>query len=248
VHENIRAVMSNRKLVVVRSASWVGVSILVVLLCIGPANAQGSPANYTFLLASGFLCDPGGSGVCPATAKSQNGDGYQLSGAGTFSTQGKSVIAAGTFNHESSNGAVLESGVWLATELVGFDSYGIEPAAGRAFGQGSMFDPSRFRPRRLPILSGFLPTGGLAVLRIRLLPVSGPNKNGGAAGELRIGESASRTFCGRDSTHKGKEWRGIVCRGERARDVPLDAFRGQRPTNALERDSIRESTIEVPSH
>ena len=100
-----------------------------MFLCAGSAGAQNSSANYTFLVASGFLCNPGDSGICPAVVKSANGDSYQMSGAGTFNAQSKSVKAAGTFTHKSSDGNVLETGVWIASELVSFVSYGIAPGA-----------------------------------------------------------------------------------------------------------------------
>ena len=87
---------------------------LILFLCAGSARAQISSPNYTFVVASGFLCDPGDSGSCPAVAKSTNGDSYEISGAGTFDPQNKSVKAAGTFNHKSTNGSVLETGVWIA--------------------------------------------------------------------------------------------------------------------------------------
>jgi hypothetical protein len=83
---------------------WVAVASLILFLCAGSARPQTSSANYTFVVASGFLCDPGDSGSCPAVAKSINGDGYEISGTGTFDPQGKSVKAAGTFNHKSTNG------------------------------------------------------------------------------------------------------------------------------------------------
>jgi hypothetical protein len=94
-------------------------------LSAGSARAQISSANYTILVASGFLCESGDSGSCPAVTKSANGDSYEISGAGTFEPQNKSVKAAGTFNHKSTNGNVLETGVWTASELISFGSYGI---------------------------------------------------------------------------------------------------------------------------
>jgi len=148
---------------------------LALFLGAGSARAQSSSANYTFLLASGFLCDPGDTATCPAVVKSANGDSYEMSGAGTLSTQSKSVTAAGTFTHKSTDGVVLETGVWIVSELVSFDSYGIAPGAlmrgGRAFG------PPQFGPMRLRMFSGSMPAGGLAVFRIRLLPVWGLSKN-----------------------------------------------------------------------
>src|SRR5207253_845591 len=104
-----------------------------------------------------FLCDPGDSSTCPTTAKATQGDSYEMSGAGTFEAQNKSVKAAGTFTHKSPNGNVLETGVWLAGELLSFGSYGAEPGA--LSRQGLAFGSERFGPKRLPIPSGPMPTG-----------------------------------------------------------------------------------------
>jgi hypothetical protein len=155
--------------------TWVVVLSLAIFVGAGPAMAQSRPANYTFLVAAGFLCDSGDSATCPAVVKSANGDSYEMSGAGTLTTQSKSVTAAGTFTHKSTDGMVLETGVWIASELVSFDSYGIAPGAlmrgGRAFG------PPQFGPIRSRMFPGSMPAGGLAVFRIRLLPVRGLAKN-----------------------------------------------------------------------
>jgi len=151
------------------AASAAMLSLVSVLLTL-PATAQSNNSNYMFLLASGFLCDPGDSSTCPATVKANAGDSFEMSGAGTFDAQNKSVKAAGTFTHKSPNGNVLETGVWTANELVSFDSYGVAPSAlprlGVAFGPVMM-------PRRMPMARGPMPTGGLAVFRILLLPMSG---------------------------------------------------------------------------
>jgi len=150
------------------------VQCLAILLFAIPAAAQGNSSNYVFLLASGFLCDPGDTSTCPAAVKANAGGSYEMSGAGTFETQSKSVKAAGNFTHKSPNGNVLETGVWTASELVSFDSYGAAPGAiqrqGLAYGLGSLGS------KRLPMDSGPVPTGGLAVFRIRLLPMRGPSR------------------------------------------------------------------------
>jgi len=150
---------------------WVVVPSLAIFPGAGPARAQCSFANYTFLVASGFLCYSGDSAACPAVVRSANGANYEMSGTGTLTTQSKSVTAAGTFTHKSADGNVLETGVWMASELVSFDSYGITPGAvpreGRAFG------PTQFGPIRMGMLSGSMLAGGLAVFRIRLLPGRG---------------------------------------------------------------------------
>jgi hypothetical protein len=156
------------------TTAWVAVPSLILYLCAGPARSQISSANYTFVVASGFLCDPGDSGSCPAVAKSANGDGYEISGAGTFDPQNKSVTAAGTFNHKATNGNVLETGVWTASALISFDSYGIAPAA--FMQKGPAFGRPQIGYKRMAIRSGPLPTGGLAIFRILLMPVSGATK------------------------------------------------------------------------
>jgi len=133
-----------------------------------------SSANYAVVVASGFLCDPGDSGGCPAVAKSSNGDSYEISGAGTFDPQNKSVKVAGTFNHKSTNGNVLETGVWTANDLISFDSYGIARAA--FMQRGPAFGRQQIGSKRLPMHSVYLPTVGLAIFRILLTPVSGATK------------------------------------------------------------------------
>jgi hypothetical protein len=152
----------------------VNVLSLILLMCVGSAKAQTSSANYTFLLASGFLCDPSDSGSCPAVAKSANGDSYEISGAGTFEPKNKSVKAAGTFNHKATNGNVLETGVWTASDLISFDSYGMAPAA--LTQRGPAFGRPQTGNQRLPMRLGPLPTGGLAIFRILFMPLSGTTK------------------------------------------------------------------------
>jgi len=163
--------MANKSVLSTVITTWVAVSSLV-LLCAGSARAQTGSTNYTFIVSSGFLCDDSGS--CPAVAKSANGDSYEISGAGTFDAQNKSVKAAGIFDHKSTNGNVLETGVWVASNLVSFDSYGIAPAA--LMQKGPAFGSPQIGPKRLPMRSGPLPTGGLAIFRILLMPISGASR------------------------------------------------------------------------
>jgi hypothetical protein len=148
-----------------------GVVALAILLSAFPAMAQSNSGDYIFLIGSGFLCDSGDSSACPAVVKSADGSSYEMSGAGTFNPQSKSVTAVGTFTRKSPNGNSLETGIWIANEFVSFDSYGTVPGA--RVQAGSVFDPLQFGPRRMPMLSAPMPVGGLAVLRIRLLPMSG---------------------------------------------------------------------------
>jgi hypothetical protein len=163
--------MSTPRALSIRTMIRFGLQCLAIFLFPLLAMAQSNNSNYIFLLASGFLCDPGDSSTCPATAKSNQGDSYEVSGAGTFDGQSKSVKAAGTFAHKSPNGNVLETGVWLASQLVSFDSYGTAPNALPRRGIG--FGPPAMGPKRMLMTPGPMPTGGLAVFRIRLLPMQG---------------------------------------------------------------------------
>ena len=158
-----------------RVITWVALPSLTLFLAVVPAIAQTSNSNYILLVGSGFLCDSGDSSACPAVVKSADGRSYELSGAGTFATQRKLVTAAGTYTHKSSGGDVLETGVWVASEIVSFDFYGIAPSALRR--EGRALGPPQFGPMRMGMFSGPMPAGGLAVLRIRLLPVLGLAKN-----------------------------------------------------------------------
>ena len=167
--------MSCQRVFLSRVIASMGLPSLTLLLAVVSAIAQTSKSDYILLVGSGFLCDSGDSSACPAVVKSVDGASYEMSGAGALTTQSKSVTAAGTFTHKSRDGVVLETGVWVASELVSFDFYGIAPGA--LLREGRALGPPQFGPKRLPMFSGSMPAGGLAELRIRLLPVLGSAKN-----------------------------------------------------------------------
>ena len=151
------------------------VSSTALLLAAGTLLAQTGPANYALLVGAGFLCDLGDSSACPAVVKSADGSSYELSGVGTLNTQSKSVTATGTFTRKSPDGNTLETGIWVATDFVSFSFYGLAPGA---LSHGGMaLGLAQFGPRRMPMMDGPMAAGGLAVLRIRLLPLSGFPRN-----------------------------------------------------------------------
>ncbi len=163
--------MSSHSVLSILAMAWAVVPGLAMFPGAVPATTPSSSANYTFLVASGFLCDSGDSATCPAVVRSANGDSYEMGGAGTFSSESKLVTAAGTFTHKSADGTVLETGVWTASELVSFESYGIVPGA--LMREGRALGPQQLGPMRSRMFSRPLAAGGLAVFRIRLLPVRG---------------------------------------------------------------------------
>ena len=157
-------------------ATWIGRLVLLLSFCTGLATAQTNSGNYTFVLGSGFLCDASDASTCPATAKAVQGGSYEVTGAGMFDAQSKSVKAAGTFSHKSANGNVVETGVWVASELVSFVSYGIAPGALLHEKRG--LNPMQLTPMRLKASLGPTATGGLAVFRVHLLTLSGIARTG----------------------------------------------------------------------
>jgi hypothetical protein len=168
-------VMSRQKTSSSTIFCWPAVSSLAFLMLVAdPLASQSSPSTYIFLVAAGNLCDSGGSSACPAVVKSERGDSYEMSGAGMLETQNKSVHAAGTFTHRAPGGSVLDTGVWIATQLVSFDSYGISRSALHPNGAEPRLRSSG--PQHSPMFSGPVPNGGLAVFHVRLVPISGTSK------------------------------------------------------------------------
>ena len=140
-------------------------------------------ANYNFLIASGFLCDPDDSTPCPAVARASNGETIEINGAGTLGLAGKSVTAAGAFIEKTPAGAIVNTGVWTATGLVSFESYGIAPRALLLdypklrtlglFPMGKGMTPGPMAGPMASLMAGPIAAGGLAVIRIHLLPDAG---------------------------------------------------------------------------
>ena len=154
--------------------AFAAVVVLTVSLSSIPARAQSGAASYVFLIGSGSLCDVGDSGACPAVVKSEGGDTFEISGAGIFDPRQKTVMATGTFTHRSLDGNALETGIWVADELVSFDPYGASPSA-LMRGDGAL-GPASFGSARSRMFATSMPAGGLAVLHIHLLPMRGAAK------------------------------------------------------------------------
>lgn len=124
-------------------------ALLLTVAGVGGASAQ--PPERQFLVGTGFLCDVDPA-ACPAISSNAVGDTIEITGAGLIDKADDRVEGAGSFVHRDSTGAVLGSGTWVAEELLGFQSYGnATPDSGL---------PANFE-------------GGLARLRVRLLPASG---------------------------------------------------------------------------
>ena len=149
-----------------------------------PSSFTLATADYNFLIASGFLCNPNHSGDCPAVAQAANGESVEISGAGTLSLAAHSVTASGSFTEKSPNGDIVTTGVWTATALVSFQSYGLAPGALLrdypelrtigAFAKGGSKTPGPIMASPMAnLMAGPLAAGGLAMIRMRMLPDAG---------------------------------------------------------------------------
>ena len=230
--------MASMKMFLTSIAARLPLSILIFLLCAGSVRCQTKSAAYTFEIASGFLCDTSGSGSCTAVARSAKGDSYEISGAGTFDAQNKSITAAGTFSNKSGNGNVLGTGVWIASELVSFDSYGIAPTA---LLQNGRLGPPQPGPRRSPIFSGSMPTGGLAVFRILLIPMSGATQTAVLQANCALGHVPQDRSA--EGIRLALEKSGNDYSEELSGHVMFLLMRpGVMPAKTLEQDPARESS------
>jgi hypothetical protein len=153
-----------------------------------PKQKQAPPpytlatASYNLLIASGFLCD--NADGCPAVAQAGDGETIDISGAGRLDLAQKSVTAAGAFTEKTAAGAISITGVWTSVKLVSFQPYGIAPfALLRDYPQLRTVGMSSLGRPMMPgfmmggpmgvLMAGPLAAGGLAVIRIRLLPDAG---------------------------------------------------------------------------
>ncbi|MEK6860720.1 MAG: hypothetical protein AABY07_02000 [Nanoarchaeota archaeon] len=97
-----------------------GVLILfVALFVITSVTAAHENVNYDYLIGNEFLEEFG-----PVMAKARNGDTIEFKGGGTFSTKPKTATGTGTFIHRNADGDIIGAGVWTATDLITFKSYG----------------------------------------------------------------------------------------------------------------------------
>jgi hypothetical protein len=88
----------------------------IAVLMVTPALAVADPNNEsgTFQLHI----------EVPNVSEASNGDRVAVTGGGVFSVHPKSVTASGSFTHTDSQGNVVASGSWTATELRSFEFYG----------------------------------------------------------------------------------------------------------------------------
>jgi len=188
--------MSRQHVFLDRVISWVGLPGLALFLAAVPAIGQTSNSEYSLLEGAGFVCDSADSSACPAVVKSADGASYEMSGAGTLAPERRLVTVAGTYTHKSTDGVVLETGVWVANELVSFDFYGLAPGA--LMREGRALGPQQFGPMRMRTFSGPMPRWSSC------LPHPPDSRVGGRGERNAASELCSRQGAGRTSNGRNK--------------------------------------------
>jgi hypothetical protein len=87
---------------------------LAAALVFLPAAAVADNATHTYMLEM----------EGPNFGSAANGDMVTITGHVDFSVMPKSAEGDGSFTHTASDGTVLGSGTWTATELLDYQSYG----------------------------------------------------------------------------------------------------------------------------
>jgi hypothetical protein len=96
---------------------------LTAALVLMPTAAVADSATHTYLLVM----------EQPNFGVAANGDQIAITGEGEFSVNPNSVEAEGAFTHTDSDGNVIASGTWAATELLDYQSYGCGELFGDEF-------------------------------------------------------------------------------------------------------------------
>jgi len=102
-------------------------SVLAGLLvaCFAPFGWGQTTTVRNFLVASGYICDLVAN-ECPATEKAADGGTVEINGVGNFTTPANTIAATGAYTTRDSSGVKLDDGLWTATSLVSYKSYGVD--------------------------------------------------------------------------------------------------------------------------
>jgi len=137
-------------------------------------------------------------------ARAGDGETVEVSGAGALNQASESVTGAGAFTEKSPDGYVVTTGVWTATELVSFQPYGIALGAlQRDYPQFRRLGPFAMGGPMMPgpmagLMAGPVAAGGLAVIRIRLLPDAGSPT-----------DAVLRVNCAKGNVREGEQSDGV---------------------------------------
>ena len=88
--------------------------LALALFGLGTASGLGASGSQSYQLHI----------EVPNVSQAANGDRVAVTGGGVFSVHPKSVTASGNFTHTNSQGTVIASGAWTATDLLSFEFYG----------------------------------------------------------------------------------------------------------------------------
>jgi hypothetical protein len=153
-----------------RPSLFVFIAVALAVLGLAPAPVMADSQTQTFQLVL----------EAPNVARAPNGDMVSITGSGTFSVQPKSASGSGTFTHTNSQGKVLASGTWTATELLSYQSYGCGVVLGMPI-------PPNFCGGKLQLRVTLTPTGGTSHEAILwVFCIIGPNPPNSAEEGVRL--------------------------------------------------------------
>ena len=146
------------------------IAAALAVLGLAPATVMADSKTQTYELLL----------EAPNVARAPSGDMVSITGTGTFSVDPKSASGSGTFTHTNSQGKVLASGTWTATELLSFQSYGCGVVLGMPI-------PANFCGGKLQLRVTLTPTVGMpheAILWVYC--IIGPNPPNSAEEGVRL--------------------------------------------------------------
>ena len=141
---------------------------LAAALVLVPSAAGADSATHTYTLEMD----------APNFGTAANGDMVTITGSADFSVNPKSAEGSGTFTHTASDGTVRASGIWTATELLDYQSYGC----------GIVFDiplPPNFCGGKVKLRVTLTTPAGQLPATMTVICIIGPNPPDSALGNKR---------------------------------------------------------------
>jgi hypothetical protein len=145
-----------------------GVSAALVLV---PSAAVADSAAHTYMLEM----------EGPNFGTAANGDVVTITGHADFSVNPKSAEGSGTFTH-TSNGSVVGSGTWMATDLLAYQSYGCGIVH---FPEGDVILPPNFCGGKVKLRVTLTTPLGQFPATMTVICIIGPNPPDSAFGDKR---------------------------------------------------------------
>jgi hypothetical protein len=145
---------------------------LAAALTLVPSAAVADSATHTYTLEM----------EGPNFGTAANGDMVTITGHADFSVNPNSAEGSGTFTHTASNGSVVGSGTWTATDLLDYQSYGCGIVH---FPEGDVILPPNFCGGKVKLRVTLTTPLGQLPATMTVICIIGPNPPDSAFGNKR---------------------------------------------------------------